>query len=95
MVGPAAAIALHDRIVVTAERLRAIEVSVGQDSEGRWQCALSASSGTAWIDDRLCRTTTGCVRRHGEDRGKVAACVATHRSGIIADLSKAVREERR
>lgn len=88
---PDAAAREDEYILVTAERLRTLEVSVGQDGEGRWRCSLGTSSGTAWIDDRLCRATTRCVRRHGNDREEIGQCVAGQHGGILADVRRALR----
>lgn len=82
---------VEDRILVMAERLRAIEASVGQDQSGRWRCSLSGTSGSGSIDDALCRATTGCVREHRNDREAIEQCVERHRSGILADFRRAIR----
>lgn len=85
---------IENEIVVMAERLRQISVNVGQDSEGRWHCSLSGSSGSDVIDSRLCRTTTGCVREHGGDRDAVEQCVRTHRSRTLEAFRQQLIEER-
>ena len=85
---------VENEIVVMAERLRSIEVNVGQDREGSWHCSLSASSGSEIIDSRLCRTTTHCVRENESDRTAIEECVRTHRSRTLADFRRRLLEER-
>ncbi|MBH5321456.1 hypothetical protein [Aurantiacibacter sediminis] len=85
---------VENQILVMAERLRSIEVNVGQDREGNWHCSLSASSGSEIIDSRLCRTTTHCVRENGDDRAAIEECVRTHRSRTLADFRQRLIEER-
>ncbi|WP_156172128.1 hypothetical protein [Aurantiacibacter gangjinensis] len=85
---------IENEILVMAERLRSIEVNVGRGPDGNWHCSLSASSGSEIIDSRLCRTTTGCVREHGDDRTAIEDCVRTHRSRTLDDFRRQLREER-
>lgn len=83
--------ALEDQIVVMAERIRAIEVSVGQDQAGRWHCSTSQSSGNARVDDQLCRATTACSQRHGNDREALEQCIDRRRPGILEDFREELR----
>jgi hypothetical protein len=78
-----------------AERLRSISVNVGQDSEGRWHCSLSASSGSARIDDLLCRTTTKCVRGAKRKRETVEQCVQRRRADILEDFRRGIQRSRK
>ncbi len=81
---------VENTIVVTAERMRAIDVNVAQDREGQWHCSLSASSGSTWVDDRLCRITTGCVRDAKADRERVERCITRRRASIMDEFREAL-----
>ncbi|WP_338241985.1 hypothetical protein [Aurantiacibacter hainanensis] len=85
---PAPSSEIENTIIVSAERMRSIEVNVGQDREGTWHCSLSGSTGSAWVDDRLCRITTGCVRDADSDR--VERCVTRRRASIINEFREAL-----
>ena len=91
---PTDADAIEGEILVMAERLRSIDVNVGQDRDGNWHCSLSASSGSEIIDSRLCRTTTHCVRENGDNRPAIEECVRGHRSQTLADFRQRLLEER-
>jgi len=91
---PTDAAAIDNDIIVMAERLRSIDVNVGQDAEGNWHCSLSASSGSEVIDSRLCRTTTHCVRENDGDRVATEECVRTHRSRTLDDFRQELLENR-
>ena len=77
-----------DTILVLAERLEQIDVTVGQDHEGRWHCSLSHSSGSARIDDRFCRSATKCYQKHGNDQGDVLDCLSRSRGNILEDFRR-------
>lgn len=85
---------IENTILVTAERMRSIRANVGQDPEGEWHCSLSASTGSAWVDDRLCRITTGCVRDANADRARVERCVTRRRAGIMDEFREHLEQER-
>ncbi len=80
----------EDRIVVVAERMRSIDVNVGRDPEGNWHCSLSESSGSAWVDDRLCRITTGCVRDARGDEDRIVSCATRRRASIMDEFREAL-----
>lgn len=91
---PAAESEIENTILVTAERMRSIRVNVGQDREGEWHCNLSASTGSAWVDDRLCRITTGCVRDAGADRERTERCVTRRRASIMDEFREHLEQDR-
>jgi hypothetical protein len=90
----ASAPAAEDQIVVMAQRIRSIEVAVVQDQAGAWHCSLSATSGNARVDESLCRTTTECTQRHGNERDLIMRCVERRRPGILDDFRRSVRRNR-
>ncbi len=84
----------EDTILVIGERMRSIDVNVGRDAEGTWHCSLSASTGSDWVDDRLCRITTGCVRDAGGDRERSERCISRRRASIMDEFREAIERGR-
>jgi hypothetical protein len=90
-VGP---VPTEDEIVVIAKRLDAIAVTVGRDARGRYHCSLSASSGNARIDERLCRTSSTCVRKGANDGAAVKACVQQRKAGLLEAFRRELAKRR-
>lgn len=95
MLAQAAPAAAPDPAAMMAERLHSIEASVGQDHAGVWQCSLSASSGSARLDELLCQAATTCARDHGNDREQLGWCMDRARSAVLADVRRTGRRSRR
>ena len=76
-----------DPIVIVAQRVAALEINVIRDREGKLHCGLSASSGVARIDDKLCRGAADCVRKIEKKNlpmSMVKTCVATQKEKALA-----------
>ena len=71
---------------VLEQRLFAISASVAQTSEGGWQCSLTGSTGSAYVDDRLCQSTAHCSIRHTFDPVELDDCLRSERREILEDF---------
>src|SRR5688500_13874333 len=87
-VNPApAATALNTVPLATVEqRLFAIQASVAQTSSGGWQCSLNGSTGSAYVDDRLCQATARCSLKHANNQVEIADCLQSERRTIMKDF---------
>lgn len=81
----------EDTIVVVAERMRSIDVNVGRDAEGKLQCSLSESTGSAWVDDRLCSISTDCFRDSRGDADRLVRCATRRRDRIMDEFRDAMQ----
>ena len=80
-------------LAVVEERLSAISASVAQTSSGGWQCALTGSTGSAYVDDRLCQATARCSIRHTNNQVEYADCLQSERREILKDFDNYSRGE--
>lgn len=78
--------------IVVLGNLRSVQVSVGQDPEGRWHCSMNKSTGRPKLDDRFCRAVTKCVRKGASDREAVESCIRTTRSGLVRKFEREMRK---
>jgi len=81
----------YDSAEVVAERLMAIEATVGKDHPGAWQCALTATSGSDWADQRLCQVTARCAIRYNDEVEDIEPCIAKGRKTILREYRRALR----
>ena len=81
----------EDTIVVVAERMRSIDVSVGRDPEGNWQCSLSENTGSHWVDDRLCSISNDCFRASRGDSDRLVRCATRRRDRIMDEFRDAMQ----
>ena len=98
LLAQAAPLALPDdppEIVVMAERLRTLSVSVGQDREDKWHCSMDGSSGVPRMDGLLCRAVTDCVRKGAKGDAAVKACVGTEKARLLRHFRRELRENNR
>ena len=77
-----------NEIVVVAERLQRVTVSVTQDREGRWYCSMDASSGVPSLDANLCKAVTKCVRNGAATEAATRACVSDSKSFLLAQYRR-------
>jgi len=80
-------------IEALGERMAATGASLIQTNEGGWRCNLSATTGIAYIDERLCQANVHCSLRHGNDPEKIGGCLEDRRKGILKDYRKAQQGE--
>lgn len=73
----------EDDIVVIGRRLAGISVMVGRDAKGRYTCDLSASTGNARLDERLCKTAATCVRKGAASKEAVSACIDERKPALL------------
>jgi len=74
----------NDEIVVIANRLKAASAIVSRDAQGRYQCALSQSTGLIKLDADLCKAVTKCVRKGASDQAAVGQCVERSKPNLLA-----------
>ena len=84
----AAVPAVEDEIVVIGRRFAQAAVIVGKDARGRFTCDLTASSGNARLDERLCRTASKCVIEDATDSAVVKACIDRKKPGLFTDFRR-------
>lgn len=89
---PAAAQPGEEEIVVLGRRLAGISVTMARNPAGKLECSISQSSGSARLDEQLCRTAAKCVKTGAAD---VAACVDARKPALLADLRRAMAREAR
>lgn len=82
-------------IVVMAERLRTLSVSVGQDRDGKWHCSMDGSSGVPRMDGLLCKAVTDCVRKGAREDAAVEACVGDGKARLLRHFRRELRENSR
>lgn len=70
---------------VVKERMQAIGAMVEQTSEGGWRCSLSGSTGSLYIDDRLCVVSSRCSLRFATDSEGMSGCIASGRRDVLKD----------
>jgi hypothetical protein len=85
---PAAAPADETDIIVIARRLSAVSAQVGKDVQGRFRCSLSASTGRADLDAKLCRAASDCVRKGARDQTAVASCLDRTKPKLLEALRR-------
>lgn len=77
--------------IVVLGNLRALQVNVGQDPQGRWHCSLDRSTGRARLDDRFCRAVTKCVQKGASDDAAVETCIRDSRSRLVRQVERAMK----
>ena len=85
-VSPAAA--EEEEIVVIGRRFEQAAVVVGKDAKGSFTCSLTATSGNAKLDERLCRTAAKCVIKGASDNAAVKTCIDRKKPGLFAQFRK-------
>lgn len=78
----------EDEITVIGRRLAAISVMVGRDAKGRYTCDLSASTGNARLDARLCKTASTCVRKGATSQDAVRTCIDARKPVLLEQVRK-------
>lgn len=73
----------NEEIVVIANRLKAASATVSRDAQGRYQCALSQSTGLVNLDADLCKAVTRCVRKGASDQAAVGQCVERSKPNLL------------
>ncbi len=68
-----------------AARLPVVQANVAQTAEGGWLCALSASTGSVYVDDRLCQSTAVCLIRQSAGVEDYEKCMRDERKDILDD----------
>lgn len=77
-------------IVVIAKRLQSVSVNVGRDPRGRFSCGLSQSTGSAKLDEQLCKAATACVRKGAVESAAVSACIDARKPALLDDLRRSL-----
>ena len=98
LLAQAAPLALPDdppEIVVMAERLRSLSVSVGRDPQGNWHCGMDGTSGVERMDRLLCKAVTDCVREGAQADAEVKACVGNEKTRLLRHVRRELRENSR
>lgn len=91
---PDAAPADQPDIVVIAERLKQVTVTVGRDPRGRSTCALSRSTGSASLDAQLCKTAAKCVTSGATAPAAIAVCIDARKPALLDDLRRSLGRAR-
>ncbi|WP_066812635.1 hypothetical protein [Sphingomonas asaccharolytica] len=81
-------------IVVVAERLKQVTVTVGRDPRGRSTCALSRSTGSASLDGQLCKTAAKCVKSGAVAPAAIAGCIDARKPALLDDLRRSLGKGR-
>ena len=81
-------------IVVIAERLKGVQVFIGQDEEGSWHCSLDRSSGVPSLDSKLCKAVTKCVRKGASTDSEVEQCVTKNKKRLLARFERQYRNQK-
>lgn len=77
-VAPSAALPPADEVVVTAERLRRLRLSLAIPAGKLRTCAVKVSSGDARIDTVACEAARACVEGGVQAAEPLADCINTH-----------------
>lgn len=77
-----------DEIVVIGRRFEQASVNVGKDARGRFTCSLTASSGNARLDERLCRAASKCVIKGATDQAGVKDCIDRKKPELLAHFRR-------
>lgn len=72
-------------------RLPALQASVSQTPAGAWLCALNASTGSVYIDDRMCQSTVICTIRQNRGVEDFARCMRDEQKDMLDDYSDALK----
>ncbi|GMN02536.1 hypothetical protein [Erythrobacter sp. MTPC3] len=78
--------------IVVLGNLRSVQVSVGQDREGRWHCSMNKSTGRLSLDKSFCKAVTKCVRKGADDQEKVESCISDTRSGLLRKVEREMKK---
>lgn len=78
--------------IVVLGRLWSMQASVGQDSQGRWHCSLSQSTGRPKLDDRFCRAVTKCVQKGASETEAIDACIREKRSRLVRQVERELKK---
>ena len=78
--------------IVVLGRLRSLQVTVGQDRKGNWNCSLSGSTGRPRLDDKFCRAATKCVRKGAKETGAIEKCIRKSRNGLVKQFERAMKK---
>lgn len=81
--------------IVVLGNLRALQVSVGQDPQGRWHCSMSRSTGRASLDDAFCRAVTKCLRQSVSDKATAENCIIRTRGKLVRQIERAMKRNSR
>jgi len=79
----------EDEIVVLGRRLATTQVIVGRDTQGKFTCGLSQSSGNGKLDAALCKAAAVCVRKGANDPPGVAACIEARKPALLDAFRRA------
>ncbi|MEO0462530.1 MAG: hypothetical protein AAF127_05330 [Pseudomonadota bacterium] len=79
--------------IVVIGNLRSVQVSVGQDREGKWHCSMNKSTGRPRLDHSFCKAVTKCVRKGASDQTPVDSCIRDTRGRLVRKVERAMRKK--
>ena len=78
-------------VATIAQRLPLVQANVSQSARGGWLCALTASTGSPYVDDRVCRATVICTIRQNKGRQDYGQCMRKEQDDMLDDYGDALK----
>ncbi len=91
----APALDAEQEILVIAQRLPGISVWLSRNPQGKFVCGMNASSGSARMDEQLCKAAALCLKRGAQAPEQVGACINARKPQLMAEFKKSARAHRK